>query len=781
VKYGVVKLDKTLLKFAKPPVKISSIDSASSAYKPWEILVVDDDQSIHDVTRLILRDFEFEGRPVNITHGYSAKEAMAILQENNNFAVLLLDVVMETDHAGLDLVGYIRNDLKNQFLRIVLRTGQPGQAPELSVIVDYDINDYKEKSELTSHKMRSCLTAALRSYRDIETIQQLATLRQNLQTQITQRNEELEKANHQLKEEIQERTNIQHKLLDTNTQLDSIINNSQAIITMKSLDGKYELVNNLFVKSLELSDVNVIGKTDRELFNEKVAEMIEYSDHEVIAKGEALQYEEILPNIDGEHWYLSVKFPLFDNHKNIYAICCISTDISDRIDAQNEILHMAQYDPLTNLPNRSLFIDRTSQAISRINWDHSIIAILFIDLDRFKLVNDTMGHEVGDELLVEVASRLQSNIRDGDSASRFGGDEFAVLLKDVASETDIIKVTEKLRMQLAKPYNIGGKELVVTPSIGVSRCPIDGIHARTLLKKADVAMYKAKKTTKNSYCFYTHEDDSRASELLSLEIDLRNALKNSQFFLVYQPKVNMLDGKVSGFEALLRWQHPIKGVISPGQFIPILEETGMITEIGHWVTEQACRFAADLVKDGTPFKVAVNLSSKQFIQVGLVDKLRIILKETGCPPELLEIELTEGALMDDVERARTILNEISEMGISLAIDDFGTGYSSMCYLKRFPFSTLKIDRSFIVDAPSFSQDKAIVTTIIQLAHNLGMNIVAEGVETKQQYDLLKSVVSSIDESQIQGFIFSKPLLPSNIVRRKDVYVDMWRNINSDIQ
>ena len=774
-------MGKNLLKFASPSVKThvqEDIDN-SPQEKPWEVLIIDDDHSIHAVTKLILNDFEFDGRKINLTHGYSASEAREILINRNDFSVLLLDVVMETDHAGLDLVSYIRNDIKNQFLRIILRTGQPGQAPELSVIVDYDINDYKEKSELTANKMRSCITAALRSYRDIITIQELATTRQKLQEQVADRNKELEQVNDTLKGEILGRNQIQKRLCATNAQLDSIINNSQAIITLKTLDGKYDLVNRLFIDSLVLNEKDIIGKTDRELFGEDVAEMIEFSDHEVLSKGEAMQYEDILPNLNGDHLYLSVKFPLYDNNDNMYRICCISTDITDRIDAQNEILRLAQYDALTSLPNRALFIDRTTQAISRVKWEKDIIAVLFIDLDRFKIVNDTLGHEVGDELLIQVASRLKSCIRDGDSASRFGGDEFAVLLKNIASETDIIRVTEKIRQELAKPYHIEGKELVVTPSIGVSRCPVDGKQTKTLLKKADVAMYKAKRTTKNSYCFYTHEDDSRANEVLSLEIELRHALERKQLHLMYQPKVNMIDGKISGFEALLRWQHTDKGLLSPDLFIPILEETGMIMEVGYWVINEACRFSAKLAAEGTPFKVAVNLSSKQFAQDCLIENLQKSLLNTGCPPELLELELTEGALINDVERASDILNKISEMGISLAIDDFGTGYSSLNYLKRFPFSTLKIDRSFITDAPDVVQDKAIVTTIIQLAHNLGMSIVAEGVETKQEYDMLKSVVSSLGNSQIQGFIFSKPLLCSDTPRDENEFVSKWQDINND--
>lgn len=768
-----------MLKFAKPTIQNLKNEPSSPplANEPWEILVIDDDKSVHDVTKLILANYEFEGRKLNLTHGYSGEEAKSILQNKNDFAVLLLDVVMETDHAGLDLVDYIRNDLKNLFLRIVIRTGQPGHAPELNVITDYDINDYKEKSDFTTQKMRTCITAALRGYRDIATIHELAVMRQTLQEQVSSRNEELEITNNKLQEEIQERSQIQKKLSVTNNQLDSIINNSQAIITLKNLDGKYDLVNKLFTEKLNLLSTDVIGKTDSQIFADEVAEMIMFSDHEVLSQGEAMQYEELLPSLDGEHLYLSVKFPLYNNGQ-IYKICCISTDISDRIEAQNEIVRLAQYDSLTNLPNRSLFIDRTTQAISRASWKETLAAVLFIDLDRFKLVNDTLGHDVGDELLIQVAKRLDRCIREGDSASRFGGDEFAVLLKDVASETDIIRVTEKIRKKLAEPYDIAGKQLVVTPSIGVSRCPVDGKNAKVLLKKADVAMYKAKKNSKNSYSFYTHEDDSRANDLLSLEIDLRTALAKKELHLVYQPKVGMKDGKITGFEALLRWHHPTKGLIQPYQFIPILEETGMIIEVGNWVIQEACRFGSGLVKKNLFLKIAINLSSKQFAQIDLVDVLKKSLTTSQCPPEMLEIELTESALIDDIKTTSTQLNEISDLGISLAIDDFGTGYSSMSYLKSFPFNTLKIDRSFIVDAPTIQQDKAIVTTIIQLAHNLGMTIVAEGVETKEQYELVKSISSSMDDSQIQGYIFSKPLSPKDMNYSEDQFVNMWRSINT---
>jgi len=773
-----------LLKFATQETKKDALQSDDVETpdgvkaSPWHILVVDDDQGIHDVTKLILSNFRFENRPLKLTYAYSAREAQGLLDKDNNFAVLLLDVVMETDHAGLDLVNYIRNVIKNQFLRIVLRTGQPGQAPELSVIADYDINDYREKSELTSNKMMSCLTAALRSYRDIQTIHELMNARERLQEQVIRYNSELQEINSKLKEEISERSVIELELEGTTKKLTSIINNSQTLICLKDVNGKYDLVNEAFQNTLAFTDTEVLGKTDSQIFPVETARMIECHDNQVLQTGESMQCEEALLTHDREHIYLCVKFPLFNKLGEIHSICSICTDITERLTAQNEIIHLAQYDPLTDLPNRALFIDRMTQELTRIKRHQHYIAVLFIDLDRFKNINDTLGHDVGDKLLVEVSHRLNSILRAEDSVCRLGGDEFAVLLTGLTTEHDIIQIVDKIMASLSSDYLIDDRELMVTPSIGISRCPQDGNTVEVLMKKADIAMYKSKNGGRNRYSFYLEEDNLRSNEMLSLEVDLRkmSARNYDELFLLYQPKINISNGQFSGVEALIRWQHPKRGLIFPADFIPLLEEIGLIVEVGEWVLREACCFAVRCANAGKPFKVAVNLSARQFKHNNLVPLLQNILMETGCAPKWLELEVTEGSLIDDFDRTKELLDNIFSMGIHLAIDDFGTGYSSLNYLKNLPFTTLKIDRSFIVDAPEITQDKAIVTTIAQLAHNLNMSVVAEGVETPQQYHLVKTAMETNEGNQIQGFIFAKPLTEVQIMLASDGIIHTWNEV-----
>ncbi len=771
-------MNSKLVKFAQKKSTKEKVDNRD-INSPWNILVVDDDQAIHDVTRLILSDFYFDDRPLKLTFAYSAKEARELLEQTNDFSVLLLDVVMETEHAGLDLVSHIRNTIKNQFLRIILRTGQPGQAPELSVIADYDINDYRTKTELTSEKMRSCITAALRSYRDINTIRELAISREKLQNKLTLRNNELEIINKQLKIEIEERFLVEKLLISTNDKLDSIINNSTALISLKDIDGRYDLVNAMFLDTLGLEKDSVIGKTDYDIFANDTADMICIDDAEVFKAGDAIQCEEVLPTKEGDHFYLCVKFPLYSSDNKIYRICSICTDITDRLEAQNKMLHLAQYDTLTGLPNRSLFLDRLSKELSEAQWDSHYLAVMFIDLDRFKLINDTLGHDIGDQLLVKVAERISFLVKDKNLACRLGGDEFAILLTNVTNDNDIISMAENIMRSLAESYIVNQRELIVTPSIGISRCPNDGKDIQALLKKADVAMYKAKKSGRNSYRFYLKADDSKANRLLSLEVDMRKMLAKheSQLFLLYQPKVDIHTGKYSSVEALVRWKHPERGVILPAQFIHLLEETGLITDVGEWVLKEACFFAARAAKIGHEIRVSVNLSSRQLKQKGIIVTINDILKKTHCKPQWLELEVTESSLVDDIEYTKLLLDEIANMGVSLAIDDFGTGYSSMNYLKNLPFNTLKIDRSFISDAPSVEQDRAIVTTIAQLAENLHMNVVAEGVETEEQFDLIKSILGRSSENKIQGYLFSKPVEESDLLSTSQNIISIWQKIN----
>jgi diguanylate cyclase (GGDEF)-like protein len=389
------------------------------------------------------------------------------------------------------------------------------------------------------------------------------------------------------------------------------------------------------------------------------------------------------------------------------------------------------------------------------------VAVLFLDMDRFKVINDTLGHEVGDSLLKGMAARLGECVREGDTVARLGGDEFAVVLNDIASLEDVTQVARKILEAINRPFHVAGRELFATTSVGISRFPDDGSDGLTLLKKADVAMYRAKASGKNNYRFYTEEDENKSIRRLSMETCLRRALHRNEFSLHYQPQLHLREHRIIGLEALLRWQNPEHPDASPAQFIPLLEETGMILPVGEWVLYNACRQAVEYQRaGGDPLRVSVNISIAQFRQDNFAGHVGAILRDTGLDPTLLELEITEGVLIDNIQEGGKTLNRIHELGVTLAIDDFGTGYSSMNYLRRLPFDVLKIDRSFVQDATRSRDDAAIVTAIITLAHTMGLEVVAEGVETEDQLDFLVNLGCDM----IQGYLCSPPIPADNLQR-----------------
>jgi len=422
--------------------------------------------------------------------------------------------------------------------------------------------------------------------------------------------------------------------------------------------------------------------------------------------------------------------------------------------SEEHLQHLAHYDHLTQLPNRVLFLDRLNQALARARWHKRLVAVLFIDLDRFKVINDTVGHPTGDRVLRAIAERLSRVVREGDTVARLGGDEFAVALADLAEVSDVPRVGEKIIAALSPPVMIEEREFFVTASIGVSLHPGDADDAETLLRDADIAMYRAKEKGKNNFQFYSPAMNAEAPRRLELETDLRRALERREFLLHYQPKVDLASGQITGMEALLRWQHPTQGLISPLDFIPLLEETGLIVPVGEWVLRSACAQNKSWQVAGlVPLRVAVNLSARQFKQPGLVETVEEILAETGLDPCYLELELTESILLVHTKESLATLRRFHDMGIHLALDDFGTGYSSLSYLKRFPIDSLKIDRSFVRDVTTNPDDATIAQTVIAMAHNLRMLAIAEGVETLEQLTFLRS--HGCD--QMQGYYFSRPL------------------------
>jgi len=429
-------------------------------------------------------------------------------------------------------------------------------------------------------------------------------------------------------------------------------------------------------------------------------------------------------------------------------------DISERKRSQEHIQFLAHHDALTRLPNRTLLEDRIRQAIAKSRRDGKHTAVLFLDLDRFKLINDTLGHDTGDQLLARVAERLKSVLRETETVARLGGDEFIIVIPGLADVERAARVAQKVLEVVSAPQLIDERALHVTPSIGISIFPEDGDDVPTLLRNADTAMYHAKESGRNNFQFFTQDMNQAVQERVSIESDLRTAIDNEQFVLFYQPQVDCRSGEVSGMEALIRWRHPQHGLVPPNRFIPIAEETGLIVAIGDWVLREACRQARGWHDQGQHgLRVSVNLSARQLRQANLCEMIATTLAESGLPASALELELTESLLMDDPESASTLLRALAGLGIRMAIDDFGTGYSSLAYLKRFPVARLKIDRSFVRDLCSDANDAAIVRAVVAMAASLRMEVIAEGVETVEQLQFLQAHGCF----EVQGFLFSPPL------------------------
>lgn len=447
---------------------------------------------------------------------------------------------------------------------------------------------------------------------------------------------------------------------------------------------------------------------------------------------------------------------MHDNKSTLIGYLGAVSDISLIKDTQLQMEKLALYDPLTGLANRRLFLDRLENSVVSVSRNHSKVALLFLDMDQFKRINDTLGHDAGDLLLQEVARRLSANVRENDTVSRVGGDEFTILLTDIHNSTDVAIVADKILKTLTQPIKVKGQEILTSVSIGITLTPDDSIDANRLLKNADLAMYHAKERGRNNFQFFSENMNQAVLEHLEIEREINIALEANHFSLVFQPKVNLQDFSINSMEALLRWHHPKKGLITPDKFIPIAEETGQILAIGNWVLQQSCIEMHALIQQGfldDKARVAVNLSAKQFSDPLLLFRINNALEESRLPARCLELEITESTLMQEVESAIVIMQEIKNLGVHIAIDDFGTGYSSLSYIKRFPIDVLKVDRSFVMDIPQDRNDMAITAAVIAMAHKLNISTVAEGVETLEQLHFLRHNACH----EAQGFLFSRPI------------------------
>jgi len=498
----------------------------------------------------------------------------------------------------------------------------------------------------------------------------------------------------------------------------------------------------------------------KDVTNSEVASKFDVSIKQVLEQQSTKHFEFVIVHEKKVHYYEVRMMPLKSRE-----VMALVRDITERKLAEEQIAFLAYHDNLTALPNNRLFKDRLEHAISQAGRKGKMLAVMYLDLDRFKLINDTMGHSAGDELLKVTSQRLIEAVRKNDSVAvnsselsasvaRLGGDEFTILLEDVKSIQAIAHIAGRVIENVSLPMMLERQEVHISTSIGIAMYPADGEKAEDILQYADTAMYHAKGQGRNNFQFYTESMNKSSVELLALENNLHKAVEQDELSLYYQPQVSTVTGELVGMEALIRWDHPENGFISPGVFIPVAEETGMINRIGKWVIKEACEQGVRWIKAGYKLlKISVNLSARQLKDENLPKLIEDIMIETGMPGSMLGIELTESAIITDPDIALARLQEIKKLGVSLSLDDFGTGYSSLSYLKRFPIDTLKIDQAFVRDVKTDIEDAALIKAIIAMAHGLGMDVIAEGVEVQEQLEFLS--VHGCDS--IQGYLFSRPL------------------------
>ncbi len=697
------------------------------------ILVVDDNAG----KRLALVSV-LESLNQNIVTADSGRDALRCLLEDD-FAVILLDVQMPIMN-GFETARLIRSRQQSESTPIIFVTAF--SRGETDMVEGYSIGavDFIF-TPIIPEILRAKVSVFVDLYHKIQAIKRHE---EHLEILVEQRTTALTL-------EIAERKQAEVSIRKLSSAIEKVADS----IFITDCNGVIEYINPAFESITGFCRDEALGQTPRVIKSGKHDEQFYRQIWDTLQQGQVYRNVFINRRKDGELYHEAVTItPLADEHGKITHYISSGKDISESIQTQERLHHLAHHDALTGLPNRILFVDRLKHALIRAERRKRAVAVMFMDMDRFKVVNDTLGHEAGDRLLQAMAARLHGCVREGDTVARFGGDEFAGFLSDVASPEDVAIVVGKFLDALAPPFMIDGHELFISGSIGISLYPEDGTDTQTLMKNADTAMYRAKQMGGNTSEFY-HEDMSvHALTRLSRETGLRRALEREEFVLHYQPQFDLKSGEVVGFEALIRWENLETGAMQPNEFIPLLEETGLIVQVGEWILRTACmQHGAWLAAGLPPMRMAVNISSRQFDGNELIKTLRKVLDAHCMEPQYLELEITETILMKNAEPDIEALQALSNMGMRFAIDDFGTGYSSLTYLKRFPINILKIDKAFVHDITRNADDAAIVRAIITMAHSLGMKTVAEGVETREQLDFLRTQ----DCDYAQGYYFSPPL------------------------
>lgn len=546
--------------------------------------------------------------------------------------------------------------------------------------------------------------------------------------------------------------------------LNTILDSVDAAIYIKGTDFRYRYVNRKVAQVFGTPADQVVGKRDEDFFDRRTADNIRRNDSRVLQEKIRLSTEEVNQNLGGdtEQVYLSVKLPLLDPSGQVYALCGISTDVTEQRQATEEIHRLAYFDPLTQLPNRRALLDRMAREMALAQRNGRNGALVFIDLDHFKDVNDLLGHAAGDELLRSIATRLSGTLRNTDTLARIGGDEFVLLLSDLDSDRDqaadqALSTARKLKVCFGQPVQLAERPYTVTASMGIALFTDAAGTPDNLLRWADMAMYAAKDSGRNEIRFFNADMQTRAEAHAELLQDVRRAIQHKEFILHYQPQVDV-DGQLCGIEALVRWQHPDKGLVPPGTFINAIEHTDLMVPLGQDILHMACSQLAQWQHLPTPpllatWRLAINISAKQFHHAHFVDHVKHAIDQTGANPHRIELELTESLLLDNVDAVIEKMTQLQTMGIAFSLDDFGTGYSSLSYLKRLPLYKIKIDQSFVHDLDSNANSQAIVRTIVALGDSLELKVIAEGVETPAQ----KAQLLQLGCHQYQGYLFSRPL------------------------
>jgi len=548
----------------------------------------------------------------------------------------------------------------------------------------------------------------------------------------------------------------QQRLSQSEDELRTITDNIPAMVAFVDRDMRYRFVNRNYERWLGLRPEQMLGRTAAEVYGDAgYAKLYPSLQHALDGHTFAVDHQVTSPGLGMQRWLNILYMPKVGSDGEVSGVYILSNDITDVVDAEGRAHFLAEHDELTTLPNRAAFQAAVGRTLARSEADASQFAVIFVDVDRFKVINDTLGHAAGDRLLQALATRMKQVVRGQDLVARMGGDEMCLLLHDVRDASHASEIAERILSALRVPIELRtGMPHHVTVSAGVAIYPQDGIDVETLLRHADIAMYRAKAAGRDGFALFADDDGRPAEARLNLELELRNAIDRDQLVLHYQPRVDVVTGRPLGMEALVRWQHPERGLLAPAHFIDIAEETGLIVAMGAWVLRQAGEALARLERAGaTGLTMSVNVSARQFKNPRLIDEVAEMIAIAACAPHHVELELTESAVMDQPEAAEATMRKLKALGVRLAMDDFGTGYSSLAALKRFPVDCVKIDRSFVDDIPADAGDVALTRAIIAMGHSLGLHVVAEGVERRDQLDFLRR--EGCDE--YQGYFFARPM------------------------